>query len=189
MFALLTRGWLFWIWSIRLNMKAIITKIAQKMAPRFLKKCLLVCFFLIFSFQTFLIFALRFIGRAAMLTHRTRWTGKIWAVIWSQRMTWTSFSIRFLKIIKYFYHLISIPNQDNNSYQLETLFISGLKSRVLKLSFLSLKMTVRSGLEFILKLTKPLQSCCCPVQKYLPRMTELVWQPSRYLCRTRWISK
>ena len=38
-----------------------------------------------------------------------------------------------------------------------TLSISGLKSRVLKLSFLSLKMIVKSGLEFILKLTKPLQ--------------------------------
>ena len=38
-----------------------------------------------------------------------------------------------------------------------TLSISGLKSRVLKLSFLSLKMMVKSGLEFILKLTEPLQ--------------------------------
>ena len=38
-----------------------------------------------------------------------------------------------------------------------TLSISGLKSRVLKLSFLSLQMMVKSGLEFILKLTKPLQ--------------------------------
>ena len=34
---------------------------------------------------------------------------------------------------------------------------SGLKSRVLKLSFLSLQITVKSGLEFILKLTEPLQ--------------------------------
>ena len=36
-----------------------------------------------------------------------------------------------------------------------TIFISGLKSRVLKLSFLSLKIIVKSGLEFILKLTEP----------------------------------
>ena len=36
-------------------------------------------------------------------------------------------------------------------------FISGLKSRVMKLPFLSLKMMVKSGLEFILKLTEPLQ--------------------------------
>ena len=64
-----------------------------------------------------------------------------------------------------------------------TLFISGLKSRVLILSFLSLKMMVKSGLEFILKLTEPLQSCCCPVQKFLPRMAELTWQLSRYLWR------
>ena len=38
-----------------------------------------------------------------------------------------------------------------------TLFISGLKSRVLKLPFLTLKMMGKSGLEFILKLTEPLQ--------------------------------
>ena len=35
--------------------------------------------------------------------------------------------------------------------------ISGLKSRVLKLAFLASKMMVKSGLEFILKFTKPLQ--------------------------------
>ena len=64
-----------------------------------------------------------------------------------------------------------------------TLSISGVKSRVLKLSFLSLKMMVKSGLEFILKLTEPLQSCCCPVKKYLPRMAELAWQLCRYLWR------
>ena len=34
--------------------------------------------------------------------------------------------------------------------------ISGLKSRVMKLTFSSLKMMVKSGLEFILKLTEPL---------------------------------
>ena len=38
-----------------------------------------------------------------------------------------------------------------------TLSISGLKSWVLKLSFLSLKMIVKSGLYFILKFTEPLQ--------------------------------
>ena len=64
-----------------------------------------------------------------------------------------------------------------------TLSISGLKSRVFKLWFLSLKMMVKSGLEFILKLTEPLLSCCCPVQKCLPRMAELAWQLSRYLWR------
>ena len=42
---------------------------------------------------------------------------------------------------------------------------------------------VKSGLELILKLTEPLQSCCCPVQKYLPRMAALAWQLSRYLWR------
>ena len=38
-----------------------------------------------------------------------------------------------------------------------THFISGLKSRVLKFTFFSLKMMVKTGLEFILKLTEPLQ--------------------------------
>ena len=38
-----------------------------------------------------------------------------------------------------------------------TLFISGLKSRVMKLPFLSLTMMAKSGLEFILKFTQPLQ--------------------------------
>ena len=38
-----------------------------------------------------------------------------------------------------------------------TLSISGIKSRVLKLSFLSLNMMVKSGLEFVLKFTEPLQ--------------------------------
>ena len=56
--------------------------------------------------------------------------------------------------------------------------ISGLKSRVLKLTFFNLKMMVEGGLEFILKLTEPLQSCCCPVQKDLPRKAELAWQVS-----------
>ena len=43
-------------------------------------------------------------------------------------------------------------------------------------------MMVKSDLElFILKFTQPLQSCCCPVQKYVPRMAELAWQLSSYL--------
>ena len=31
--------------------------------------------------------------------------------------------------------------------------------------------------------TEPLESCCCPVQKYLPRIAELAWQLSKYLWR------
>ena len=60
--------------------------------------------------------------------------------------------------------------------QVRTLSISGLKSWVLNLSLLSLKMMVKSGLEFILELTEPLQSCYCPVQNNLPRKAELAWQ-------------
>ena len=40
------------------------------------------------------------------------------------------------------------------------------------------------GLEFFIwKVTEPLQSCCFPVQKNLPRKAELAWQVSRYLWR------
>ena len=45
-----------------------------------------------------------------------------------------------------------------------------------------LKMMMKSGLEKnILKFHDGLQSCCCPVQKNLPRKAELAWQVSRYL--------
>ena len=53
----------------------------------------------------------------------------------------------------------------------------------MKLPFLSLKMMVKRGLEFILKLNEPLQSCCCHVQKNQTRKAELAWQVSRYLWR------
>ena len=47
----------------------------------------------------------------------------------------------------------------------------------LEIDIIDLKMMVKSGLEFfILKFTEPLQSCCCPVQKNLPRKAELAWQ-------------
>ena len=46
-----------------------------------------------------------------------------------------------------------------------------------------LKMMVKNGLELFFKFTEPLQSCCCPVQKNLPRKAELAWQVSRYLWR------
>ena len=74
-----------------------------------------------------------------------------------------------------------VPQNPYGLTPARTLFISRQKSRVMKLPFLSLKLMVKSGLEFILKLTEPLQSCCCPVQKYLPRKVELAWQINRYL--------
>ena len=41
---------------------------------------------------------------------------------------------------------------------------------------------MKSGLEFfILKFSEPFQSCCCPVQKNLPRKAELTRQVSSYL--------
>ena len=52
----------------------------------------------------------------------------------------------------------------------------------LEIDIFEVKMMVKSGLDFfILKFTEPLQSCCCPVQKNLPRKAELAWQVSRYL--------
>ena len=66
-------------------------------------------------------------------------------------MVWflDQFTFNPKQLCRYFYPL--------SHTLVRTLSISGLKSRVLKLSFLSLKMTVKSGLEFILKLTEPLQ--------------------------------
>ena len=52
----------------------------------------------------------------------------------------------------------------------------------LEINIFDLKMIMKRGLEsFILKFTKPLKSCCSPVQKDLPRKAELAWQISRYL--------
>jgi hypothetical protein len=45
----------------------------------------------------------------------------------------------------------------SDSHQLELFRVIGLKSRVLKLSILSLKIMVKSGIEFILKFTMQLQ--------------------------------
>ena len=42
---------------------------------------------------------------------------------------------------------------------------------------------VKIVVKIILNFTEPLQSCCCPVQKNLPRKAELAWQISRYLWR------
>ena len=56
-----------------------------------------------------------------------------------------------------------------------TLSISRLNSRVLKLSFLTLKMMVKSGLEFILKFIEPLQ-------RYLLRCQANSAILGRYFC-------
>ena len=51
----------------------------------------------------------------------------------------------------------------------------------LEITIFGLKMMVKSGIEFfILKAYMTLQSCCCLVQKNLPREAELAWQISRY---------
>ena len=55
------------------------------------------------------------------------------------------------------------------------------------MTIFGLKAMVKSGLEKnILKFHVPLQSCCCPVQKNLPRRAELAWLVSRYLWRGAW---
>jgi hypothetical protein len=52
----------------------------------------------------------------------------------------------------------------------------------LKIDIFGLKIKMKSSLEnFILKFTEPLLSCCCRVQKNLPKKAELAWQVSRYL--------
>ena len=50
-----------------------------------------------------------------------------------------------------------------------------------EIDIFGLKVILKSGLgQFTLNFTKPLQSCCCPVQKNLSRKAELAWQ-SKYL--------
>ena len=58
------------------------------------------------------------------------------------------------------------------------------------MTIFGLKMTVKSGLEFFfLKFCAPHQSCWCPVQKKLPRKTELAWLISRISGGASGISK
>ena len=65
-----------------------------------------------------------------------------------------------------------------------TYFLSGLKSQVLKLTFLTSNDGEKWSRVFTLKFTEPLQNCCCPVLKNLPRKAELAKQvSSRYLWR------
>ena len=53
------------------------------------------------------------------------------------------------------------------------------------MTIFGLKVMVKSGLEkIILKFHVLLQSCCCLVQKNLPRRAELAWLVSRYLKST-----
>ena len=49
--------------------------------------------------------------------------------------------------------------------------------------FCLIMMVKKCSRLFILKFKEPLQSCCYPVQKYLPRMVELAWQLTWYLWR------
>ena len=69
----------------------------------------------------------------------------------SPSLRWTIYT-NFLHL-KWLYDKIIMKMSETLSH----LSISGVKSRVLKLSFLILKMMVKSGLEFILKFTEPLQ--------------------------------
>ena len=69
-----------------------------------------------------------------------------------------------------------IPHTTQNSHNKWTKILS------LEMTIFGLNMMVKSGLEkIILKFHVPLQSCCCPVQKNLPRKAELAWLVSRYL--------
>jgi hypothetical protein len=56
--------------------------------------------------------------------------------------------------------------------------------RYIEITIFGLKMMLKSGLEkIILKFHKLLQSCCCPMQKCLPKKAELAWLVCRYLWR------
>ena len=64
---------------------------------------------------------------------------------------------------------LELSNIEQNT-PARTYFISGLKSRVLKFTFLKHEYAKNF---FIMKFTKPLQSYCYRVQKNLPRKAEL----------------
>ena len=71
----------------------------------------------------------------------------------------------------------------NTSYLTDSYIIFTLKMEsVSKNTIFGQKLMVKSGLEkIILKFHDGLQSCCCPVQNYLPIMAELALQLRRYL--------
>ena len=53
----------------------------------------------------------------------------------------------------------------------------------LEIIIIELKNDGKKWPRIYFEIDRPLQSCCCPVQKYLPRMAELAMQLSRYLWR------
>ena len=88
---------------------------------------------------------------------------------------------RFLKGKKYYYYVFVI-NDSVISHTTQNSQNKWTKILSLEMTIFGLNMMVKSGLEkIILKFHVPLQSCCCPVQKNLPRKAELAWLVSRYL--------
>ena len=86
-----------------------------------------------------------------------------------------------LRILRIDFRSILLSDLGLNSFEscYKWTKISSLEINIFEINHISL-----ICLEFfILKFTKPLQSCCCPVQKNLPRRAELAWQVSRYLWR------
>ena len=75
--------------------------------------------------------------------------------------------------INFFLNIITISKTRIIAHHLERLeYVTKILS--LEMTIFGLKMMVKSGLEkIILKFHVPLQSCCCPVQKKLPRKAEL----------------
>ena len=99
-------------------------------------------------------------------------------------------------VIWHVYHSIKTPNTlkitfDSYSkyieYNIQKCFLSLMKKSLMYLYtiYISYMYVLQMAVHrlFILKFTEPLQSCCCPVQKYLHRMAELAWQLSMYLWR------
>ena len=82
--------------------------------------------------------------------------------------------------LKYIYHISAKTIEpQHTSYDS---FYKWTKISSHEIDIFGLKVVVKSGLgKIILNFTEPLQSCCCPVQKILPR--NLAWQVSRYLWR------
>ena len=90
----------------------------------------------------------------------------------------------FFDLLKYPLLTIDHTKNEMNTITPARTHYKWTKISSLEIDIFGFKMMMKRGLEiFILKFTKPLQSCCCPVPKNLPRNAELAWQVSRYLWR------
>ena len=98
---------------------------------------------------------------------------------WSLKITKCIFLFSYLNM----YCHLDRKKLSTKQLEIHTSYNSSCKwTKSLDIDIFDLK--IKRRLEFsILKFTDSLLSCCCPVQKYPPRMAKLAWQLSSYLWR------